>query len=178
MKIEIRNFGPICKYECDLDKSLIVIYGENNIGKSYAMQVTYLLLKKIKMYAEYPAFMGRFYLELEENHDEIEKLVKEFVLDQKSQVWDITDKVISAYKKILEELLLKEFCTSLENTFGTYDKLLEQNPVIKLQINKDEEYIFLPNENQMDINIKIKKIFLRKTESNFHKSSLQIKSQG
>ena len=170
MKIEIRNFGPICKYECDLDKSLIVIYGENNIGKSYAMQVTYLLLKKIKMYAEYPAFMGRFYLELEENHDEIEKLVKEFVLDQKSQVWDITDKVISAYKKILEELLLKEFCTSLENTFGTYDKLLEQNPVIKLQINKDEEYIFLPNENQMDINIKIKKIFLRKTESNFHKS--------
>lgn len=72
MKIEIRNFGPICKYECDLDKSLIVIYGENNIGKSYA--------------------------------------------------------------------------------------------------NKDEEYIFLPNENQMDINIKIKKIFLRKTESNFHKS--------
>ena len=170
MKIEIRNFGPICKYECDLDKSLIVIYGENNIGKSYAMQVTYLLLKKIKMYAEYPAFMGRFYLELEENHDEIEKLVKEFVLDQKSQVWDITDKVISAYKKILEELLLKEFCTSLENTFGTYDKLLEQNPVIKLQIYKDEEYIFLPNENQMDINIKIKKIFLRKTESNFHKS--------
>lgn len=45
MKIKIVNFGPIKEFEFDLSKKLIVTYGDNNIGKSYAMQVVYLLLK-------------------------------------------------------------------------------------------------------------------------------------
>lgn len=47
MKIKIVNFGPIKEFEFDLSKKLIVTYGDNNIGKSYAMQVVYLLLKCI-----------------------------------------------------------------------------------------------------------------------------------
>ena len=47
MKIKIVNFGPIKEFEFDLSKKLIVTYGDNNIGKSYAMQVVYLLFKKI-----------------------------------------------------------------------------------------------------------------------------------
>ena len=43
MKIKIVNFGPIKEFEFDLSKKLIVTYGDNNIGKSYAMQVVYLL---------------------------------------------------------------------------------------------------------------------------------------
>lgn len=45
MKIKIVNLGPIKEFEFDLSKKLIVTYGDNNIGKSYAMQVVYLLLK-------------------------------------------------------------------------------------------------------------------------------------
>ena len=45
MKIKITDFGPIKEFEFDLSKKLIVTYGDNNIGKSYAMQVAYLLLK-------------------------------------------------------------------------------------------------------------------------------------
>ena len=45
MRIKITNFGPIKEFEFDFSKKLIATYGDNNIGKSYAMQVVYLLLK-------------------------------------------------------------------------------------------------------------------------------------
>lgn len=45
MKISIKNFGPIDHFEFDLEKDLHVIYGENNIGKSWAIESLYLLLK-------------------------------------------------------------------------------------------------------------------------------------
>ncbi|VFM97560.1 MAG: AAA ATPase domain-containing protein [Candidatus Kentron sp. G] len=45
MKIQIHNFGPIHRFECDLGKELHLIVGENNVGKSYGITVVYLLLK-------------------------------------------------------------------------------------------------------------------------------------
>lgn len=45
MVIKIENFGPIKEFEFDLSKDLTFIYGMNNIGKSYAMKVIYLLIK-------------------------------------------------------------------------------------------------------------------------------------
>lgn len=47
MKIKLKNFGPIDHFEFDLDKDLHVIYGENNLGKSYAMSAVYLILKNL-----------------------------------------------------------------------------------------------------------------------------------
>ncbi len=63
-----------------------------------------------------------------------------------------------------------EFGESLKNTFGTYDKILEQKPIITLYVNEEAKYIFLLHENKMEVNIKIKSVFLRKTTSDFHKS--------
>ena len=57
MKIKIVNFGPIKEFEFDLSKKLIVTYGDNNIGKSYAMQVVYLLFKR---FFQLPKEMGRY----------------------------------------------------------------------------------------------------------------------
>ena len=45
MKIVIERFGPIKRFEYNLEKDMIVTYGDNNIGKSYAMQIVYLVLK-------------------------------------------------------------------------------------------------------------------------------------
>jgi len=42
MKISIRNFGPISSFDFDLLKDLNVIFGKNNIGKSYAITAIYL----------------------------------------------------------------------------------------------------------------------------------------
>ena len=52
MKVRIDNWGPIEHCEYDLDKDMIVVYGDNNIGKSYAMQLIYLYLKNIINYAK------------------------------------------------------------------------------------------------------------------------------
>ena len=48
MKIKIERFGPIREFTYDLDKDLIITYGNNNIGKSYAMQIVYFTAYSIK----------------------------------------------------------------------------------------------------------------------------------
>lgn len=48
MKIEINNFGPIKHFVFDLDKDFHIVYGKNNIGKSYAISLVYLILKSFR----------------------------------------------------------------------------------------------------------------------------------
>lgn len=47
MKIILENFGPIKRVEFDLSKDLNVIFGKNNIGKSYAITALYIILKHL-----------------------------------------------------------------------------------------------------------------------------------
>ena len=47
MFIEINNLGPIREFRADLRKDLICIFGKNNIGKSYATSIIYLIIKNI-----------------------------------------------------------------------------------------------------------------------------------
>lgn len=48
LKIFLRNIGPIYAYDFDLSKSIHLIYGKNNIGKSHAISIIYLILKNLK----------------------------------------------------------------------------------------------------------------------------------
>ncbi len=48
LKISLRNIGPIYAYDFDLSKSIHLIYGKNNIGKSHAISIIYLILKNLK----------------------------------------------------------------------------------------------------------------------------------
>ena len=58
MKIMIKHFGPIKNYEVYLKKKLIVNYGLNNIGKSCAMNVVYLLIKNLRnIVSTFPSLM-------------------------------------------------------------------------------------------------------------------------
>lgn len=52
MKIEINNLGIIQQFTIDLAKDLHLIYGKNNVGKSYAVHVVYLVLKSFKDFKE------------------------------------------------------------------------------------------------------------------------------
>lgn len=52
MKIQINNFGPIKRYEFDLSKDLHLIFGGNNIGKSYAITIVYLVIKSFLSYTD------------------------------------------------------------------------------------------------------------------------------
>lgn len=59
MKIKIDRFGPINTFSYDLEKDFIVTYGNNNIGKSYSMQIVYLLLKTFINNASWPMLYNR-----------------------------------------------------------------------------------------------------------------------
>lgn len=63
MRISISDFGPVGYCEYNIDKNLICVFGENNIGKSYSMQVCYLLLKNLAKpnygYYGYYGYRGR-----------------------------------------------------------------------------------------------------------------------
>jgi len=77
MKVIIKNFGPIKNYEVDLGKKFIVNYGPNNIGKSCAMNVVYLMIKKLfHIVSVYPTLM----LSVEEfnNHPVFKDMKEDF----------------------------------------------------------------------------------------------------
>jgi AAA ATPase domain len=47
MKIKIRNFGPIRSFDFNTKDDFVLIVGQNNIGKSYAISLVYLILKTL-----------------------------------------------------------------------------------------------------------------------------------
>jgi predicted ATPase len=47
MKITLKNFGPLREFHFDTRKDLHLIVGENNVGKSYAITLVYLILKNL-----------------------------------------------------------------------------------------------------------------------------------
>ena len=47
MQIKIRNFGPIKEFDFNLEKDWVVIFGQNNLGKSYGIYLVYLLIKTL-----------------------------------------------------------------------------------------------------------------------------------
>ncbi len=173
MKIKIERFGPIREFTYDLDKDLIITYGNNNIGKSYAMQIVYLLLK---------AFSGdlyeqrQFYIELlfsrhivsNFRDKKLEGLLQDFMKAGES-VKDISDIINMEVYEGLGDMLLPDFMNSCHNTFGNFERTLEQTPLIHVRHN---EFAFV-------INLKLKKIEgtidsegirLKKADSDFHKS--------
>ena len=70
MKVIIENWEPIEKCEYNLDKSVSVTYGENNIGKSYAMQLIYLYLKNLIFFAKRQLKFKYYYSSLKQSFSE------------------------------------------------------------------------------------------------------------
>ena len=172
MKIAIQNFGPIKEFCYDLEKDLIITYGNNNIGKSYAMQIVYLLLKTF-LHGNMGMPFRNSYWNIMPFHVEIslkepENTVQHFIESGKSSE-TITDLVIRETYRALENVLMPEFMNSCGNTFGNLEKTLENRPVIQVSHGK---YTF-----EMDLKAKkitggiaAKEVRLKRTESDFHKS--------
>lgn len=174
MRVIVENWGPIQRCEYDLDKSVIVTYGENNIGKSYAMQVVYLLLKKLINYAQNKSFYfinGVYYREdYREASSLIEDLVIAFATNEKLQREDITETVIALLEKKLQEELIPSLDDAFQNTFGTYEDILQENPKITLILDDTCEVYFYMNRRTVRLHMDVKPIWLKKVESDFHKA--------
>lgn len=173
MKLEIERFGPIQKFVYDLDKDLIVTYGNNNIGKSYSMQIVYLLLKAFLegLYGYPHLYKNISFIPFDpfgSSKKELDDLVNDFMVSNES-TRDISNIVALLVYKELGDILLDVFINSCGNTFGNLEKNLEQEPIIKV-----EHDIF-----KFEINLKLKEIKgtidpkiirLVRTVSDFHKS--------
>ena len=171
MKIAIQNFGPIKEFCYDLEKDLIITYGNNNIGKSYAMQIVYLLLKTFlhgNMGMPFRNGWNIVPFHIEISLKEPENTVQRFIESGKSSE-NITSLVIRETYQALENVLMPEFMNSCSNTFGNLEKTLENQPVIQVSHDKYTFEIDL-QAKKITGNIVMKKVHLKRTESDFHKS--------
>lgn len=174
MKITIEEFGPIKKFEYDLDKEIIVTYGNNNIGKSYAMQLVYLFLKIFirNIYITPRGYKNSYWISRGMNgsllREKMKNLIQTFI-DSKSEIKDITNDVVDGINEIISAFYMTEFLNSCKNTFGNLEKTLERKPKITV---KGEDYILYIDlkENRIEAKLNIKPIRLKRSTSDFHKS--------
>jgi len=112
MEIKIFNFGPIKKFEIDLSKDLVITYGKNNIGKSYAISVVYLLLKRFLETSDF--FLEKFFQSevFKEKSKALEKQIRE------KKACNITDKINNIIKNVLNNEFAGKLENSFKNTFG------------------------------------------------------------
>lgn len=161
--ISINNFGPIKNFEFDLNKSFIVTYGDNNIGKSYAMQVVYLLLKTLINFSGH----NRFYY-FDYGHNEVQTPFKNIFnkLNNLNERVEITDFINSAILERIEVSVMTELLNSFHNTFGNFNDIISQNPVIKITF---EQYTleFDLHSKKINSNLYNFPTYLKKVESHY-----------
>lgn len=168
MKITISNFGPIGHIEMDLSKKLIITYGKNNIGKSYAMTMVYLFLKNLidKRSTKYKFFMDLEYSrnsKLTKIYNELEKTY------QQTDNFKIDKNINEAVTIILNQSIMPDFEKSMLNSFGDIrNKQTKKQTKILLEINANTIEVVINGRVQVgkvelsfsesDHNIKMKDI--------------------
>jgi len=170
MKITLKDFGPISHFEFDLEKDLHVIFGKNNIGKSYAITAVYLILKN---WAE---DTNQLYIKSEiikYNAGDISKNIIEN--DKKTgqfEFLDITKKIEDTFRSIIEGVFAQKLTLSLNNSFPAVNRLNNQRTKKNFKIDLKQKHFtitFSPNE-QLNLlyasSIKINlPILLKRSES-------------
>lgn len=126
MEINIKNFGPIRHFSTDLDSDFLFIVGDNNIGKSYAISLIYVILKTLtnNEITDRPMYTGYLF-------DDIAKKIPSNIKEDFSKAYKNEQvKLVDAteiYRKILIEffksLFLDQFEKSIAGTFGEISNL-------------------------------------------------------
>ena len=140
MIVKISDFGPLKSFKFDLSKKFIVTYGNNNIGKSYAMQIVYLLIKTMVNMDNYPfMYRSRYSMSFEtyDGHinEQIMKTLDEFYKSEKQEM-DITNKTKEWFYITYQEMFMPSFVASCNNTFGNFDKIIDNSPCIEVELGK------------------------------------------
>lgn len=171
MQITIKNFGPIKEFNYDLSKDIIVTFGNNNIGKSYAMQVVYLLLKNLIEYAEFGSsyYHYRYYSQLRMDSEYFVEKVQKFAKETKPTE-KITEIINSAVVRDISTKLVTNFIHSCENTFGNFKGILAQKPVIIMHVERYTLTIDLAQNAISNATVYTVPTYLKRASSDFHKS--------
>lgn len=130
MKIQIHNFGPINFFESDLDKDLHLVVGDNNIGKSYAITVIYLILKSL-MESRNEFYFFQF---LEENQENSKIKAPKINVAKHNEETDISEQFCDNLRKILESYFLNKFQHYFSGTFDSIESVTSIYTTEKLRI--------------------------------------------
>lgn len=163
MQIFINNFGPIKEYMFDLRKDLHLIFGKNNIGKSYAITVVYLIVKSILRYND--PFFIKFLLQ---NND----FLGEFPENEET-VGAVTKATSDNINTIISGFIIQNLNDSFVATFDSIEHLqnqfTEDELSIVLSTNIIDVFISLKDEELVVSKVLIKKnIYMRAVKTNRH----------
>jgi predicted ATPase len=171
MQIKLENFGPIDKCEFELDKKMIALYGENSVGKSYAMQVVYLVIKYLIGATGYVNYKGALFPRgNQQNTVSRVEIVKSFVKDEQKYELDITRTIIDGIEERIHNNFFLDLSTALKGTFGNYDSLMKSHPVLSVVIEPDWNLVIELSEGKVSLTTNIKPVYLKKASSDYHKS--------
>lgn len=157
MKISIANLGPIQSFEMDLSKDLTLIFGRNNIGKSYAISAVYLILKHLIQFEPEQQFeryqLQQFnkslktltrQLQTGSSHPKgwYQKRLSAFLASQE-QTLDLSAAFGEALQDFLNQTLLKELHASFANTFGSVEHIQNKHQAQPFQLNLQMNHFHL-----------------------------------
>jgi len=147
MKLYLKNIGPIDTIDINIDSDLTFIYGENNIGKSYAITILYLFLKN---YA-FTFLQSRFFyspsFRLLLDDERILKNIK--ILFENRNDFDITNDVNQYFSNFLSTVFLSDFRNSLLSSFGDISNLKNKksNEQLYIGVEFDDFFIHITDKN-------------------------------
>ncbi|WP_080406518.1 AAA family ATPase [Burkholderia ubonensis] len=132
MLLKIRNFGPIQSCDIDLSKNFTLIVGQNNIGKSYAISLVYVLLKVLSRRPDPRIYAAYYHREYRDDKlvGWLDSVAQEVVTSANGEDTDITKDVATYFVNTLGTTLLLDLQDAFEGTFN--DLLNLQN-----RLNKD-----------------------------------------
>ncbi len=116
MKIQLRNFGPIDFFEFDTKTQMHFIFGENNIGKSYAISAVYLILKNLLEFN-----FSKLIPTSEKDKKRIEVFISD-KLETNSSV-DISENILPTLHFLFPNDILLDISKSFATTFDSIENL-------------------------------------------------------
>jgi predicted ATPase len=125
MRITIENFGPVEKFDFDTDKSLHLIVGNNNVGKSYALAAYYFAIKTL-MYFRGPR--SRYFFlddEIEDGPEDNPSFIAK-LKEKKAADLDIGDIYHDSIMRLLKEQVADEFTQQIKSSFQEFDSIANQ----------------------------------------------------
>ena len=172
MKIQLKNFGPIEFFEFDTKTQMHFIFGENNIGKSYAISAVYLILKNFKQNI-FPT----------PNLNSIEIRTFELLIKNKSlrnETVDVSDEFITIFSSLFENTFLPSINNSFATSFNSVESLSNQlsNKPLSIHLKGEsaefiiginEQNTFAIKEIKFDFKILMNKINTNKPPKFFNK---------
>ena len=132
MKLTINNFGPIHHCEFDLEKDFHLVVGENNVGKSYAITIIYLIVKSALNIDD------TAYILFRRSELDIIRLILNQTDGPEIGQENIKDVVESSVINLLNTTFIKDLRASLTGTFEGNEVLVNQfsgdNTCIELDV--------------------------------------------